>query len=34
MYKSIKIAIFTIGLVRLFEMVYAFLSLVLEFCKH
>ena len=34
MKKSIKIAIFTIGLVQLFEMVYKFLSLVLEFCKH
>ena len=33
MYKSIKIAIFTIGLVRLFEMVYKFLFLVLEFYK-
>ena len=34
MKKSIKIAIFTIGLVQLFEMVYKFLFLVLEFCKH
>ena len=33
MKKSIKIAIFTIGLVQLFEMVNKFLFLVLEFYK-